>query len=113
MKQHQYEFKITHLCDQDGHPSEYSEPLIFKTGNHDDLFTIPGLTKNRNDLSTADATALTIGLKLFSEVMLEHRGHPLFQDFQPHLVNFMKLLKTSGKADIESELSGHIERVHS
>lgn len=100
MKQHQYEFKITHLCDQDGHPSEYSEPLIFKTGNHDDL-------------SPADATALTIGLKLFSEVMLEHRGHPLFQDFQPHLVNFMKLLKTSGKADIESELSGHIERVHS
>ena len=98
MKQHQYEFKITHLCDKDGHPSEYTKPLVFNTGNHDDLFSILALMKNRNDLSPAHATALTVGLKLFSEVMLENRGHPLFQDFQPHFLTFMKLLKSSGKA---------------
>jgi len=32
-------------------------------------------------------------LKLFSEVMLENKGHDLFSEFQPHFVDFMKKLK--------------------
>ncbi|MCB5189566.1 DUF3861 domain-containing protein [Methylobacillus arboreus] len=37
------------------------------------------------------------GLKLFSEVMLEHRNHPLFLAFQPHFKEFMKELKKGSK----------------
>ena len=33
------------------------------------------------DFDPDTATALAIGLKLFGEVMLENRGHPLFEAF--------------------------------
>ncbi|MGL4410083.1 MAG: DUF3861 family protein [Zoogloea sp.] len=39
------------------------------------------------------ATAFAVGLKLFGEVMLENRQHPLFADFLPQFGQFMKQLK--------------------
>lgn len=93
MKQHQYHIRIDHLCDADGHPSCHSKCLEFQTGNHDDIFRIVELMKQRDDLSPAHATSLAVGLKLFSEVMLENKGHPLFTEFQPHFLAFMRKLK--------------------
>lgn len=93
MKQHQYQVTLEHLCDADGHASCHDKALNFKVGNHDDIFRIVELMKQREDLSPAHATSLAVGLKLFSEVMLENKGHPLFTEFTPHFLSFMKKLK--------------------
>jgi hypothetical protein len=93
MRQHRYRYTIEHLADARGAPSTYPAPLAFEAGNHDDLFAIVERVRGRGDLDADAATALAVGLKLFGEVMLEHRGHPLFESFAPHFGDFMKRLK--------------------
>ncbi len=93
MKQHKYRFTVEHLSDARGNPSTYDTPLVFETGNHDDIYRVAGLMRERGDFNESQATALAVGLKLFSEIMLENKGHPLFADFQPHFLDFMKKLK--------------------
>jgi hypothetical protein len=56
--------------------------------------------RSRADLAPDAATALAVGLKLFSEVMLENRGHPLFAEFAPHFRDFMKTLKQGPAAPV-------------
>lgn len=98
MKQHRYRVTIEHLALPDGHPPESPQTLSFETGNHDDILAIVGRVRERGDLPEADATALAVGLKLFSEVMLQHRGLPLFAEFAPHFKAFMQQLKQRPKA---------------
>jgi hypothetical protein len=61
-------------------------------GNHDDIFKIIDRIKSRGDLQGYEE-AFAVGLKLFSEVMLENKDHPLFSEFKPHFMDFMKQLK--------------------
>ncbi|TBV12925.1 DUF3861 domain-containing protein [Stutzerimonas kirkiae] len=96
MKQHRYRITVEHLADAQGDPSAYDQPLCFEVGNHDDIFAIVERSRGRADLDESSATALAVGLKLFGEVMLEHRDHPLFQAFAPHFRDFMKTLKKGG-----------------
>ncbi|GAP36862.1 DUF3861 domain-containing protein [Piscinibacter sakaiensis] len=84
---------VEHLALPDGSPPPATQPLSFETGNHDDILAIAARMRQRGDLPEADATALAVGLKLFSEVMLQHRGLPLFADFAPHFKTFMQALK--------------------
>jgi hypothetical protein len=93
MKQHRYRITVEHLADAKGEPSQYDAPLQFETGNHDDIFAIVERMQHRDDFDSETLTAFAVGLKLFSEVMLENRGHPLFEDFAPHFSAFMKKLK--------------------
>lgn len=92
MKQHRYRVTVEHLADQHGAPVE-RQPLQFETGNHDDIFSIVERMQLRSDFDEAETTALAVGLKLFSEVMLQNREHPLFQELSPHFRDFMKKLK--------------------
>jgi hypothetical protein len=92
MKQHRYRIQIEHLEDNKGQPMS-REPLSFDIGNHDDVFHIVELMRARADFDENPATAFAVGLKLFSEVMLENKDHPLFEEFRPHFVQFMKQLK--------------------
>lgn len=92
MKQHRYRITIEHLQDPGGNPVTRA-PLVFETGNHDDIFAIVERIRSRGDLPPDTATPFAIGLKLFSEVMLENRDHPLFTELQPHFRQFMKELK--------------------
>lgn len=94
MKGHLYRFTIEHIEDAKGNAME-SAPLTFETRNHDDLFKLVEMMKGRMGLSEADSTALTLGVKLFGEVMLTNRNHDLFKAFMPHFSAFMKELKTS------------------
>ncbi len=96
MKQHLYRIQLEHLTDKDGNPS-VQEPLQLEVGNHDDIFKIIELMKARGDFEGNDATAFALGLKLFSEVMMSHRKHPLFSDFAPHFQAFMKQLKQGAR----------------
>jgi hypothetical protein len=92
MKQHQYRVTLEHLADADGTPST-DAPLSFAVGNHDDILAIAERMRRRGDFAEDSATALAVGLKLFGEVMLENKDHPLFADFKPHFQQFMKELK--------------------
>lgn len=102
MKQHRYRVTVEHLALPDGSPPPVTQPLSFETGNHDDILAIADRMRRRGDLPESDATAFGVGLKLFSEVMLQHRGLPLFADFAPHFKAFMQLLKR-GPAATEAQ----------
>jgi len=95
MKQHRYRITLEHLVDADGAPPTSAEPLRFEVWNHDDIPGIVARLHGRDDLpfGADQVAAFATGLKLFSEVMLEHRGHPLFADFALHFGQFMKTLK--------------------
>ncbi|KAF1712292.1 hypothetical protein CSC70_01855 [Pseudoxanthomonas kalamensis DSM 18571] len=94
MKQHRYRITVEHLATAKGEPSPYPAPLQFEVGNHDDLFKIVDILRQRELFpATATADAFAIGLKLFGEVMLENRDHPLFAELRPQFVAFMKKLK--------------------
>lgn len=92
MKQHHYRIQVDHLRDTKGQPVS-REPLVFEIGNHDDIFHIVDLVKARADFAENTSTSFAVGLKLFSEVILEHKDHPLFEEFGPQFVQFMKRLK--------------------
>ncbi len=98
MKQHRYRISVEHLSDPQGAPSLHPEPLRFETGNHDDILAIVARLRQRGDFTAEDAAALGVGLKLFGEVMLAHKTHPLFAGFLPQFGVFMRGLK-QGKPD--------------
>lgn len=99
MKQHRYRVTVEHLSDPQGAPSAYADALQFEVGNHDDIFAIVARMRQRGDLDEQAATAFAVGLKLFSEVMLENKSHPLFVAFRPHFAEFMKTLKQGPARD--------------
>ena len=97
MKQHQYHVSVQHLADAKGQPSNYSENIEFNVGNNDDIFEIVERLKKADFFDDETTKSFGVGLKLFSEVMLENRDHPLFQEFLPQFGQFMKNLKQQVK----------------
>ncbi|AXJ91167.1 DUF3861 domain-containing protein [Acinetobacter pittii] len=93
MKQHQYHVTVQHLKNAKGEASTYTERLEFYAGNHDDIFEIVERLKKSRFFDDETTKSFGVGLKLFSEVMLENRDHPLFQEFLPQFGQFMKNLK--------------------
>jgi hypothetical protein len=72
-----------------------SEPVSLEFENHDEIFKIIDIIKKKNLFENENqSTEFAIGLKLFSEVMLKNRKHPLFEDFFPAFGEFMKKLKS-------------------
>ncbi|WP_343606474.1 DUF3861 domain-containing protein [Fluviicola sp.] len=72
--------------------------LEFEFENHDDIFTIVEVLKERKLFDGVDQTVeFAVGLKLFSEVMIRNRNHPLFEEFAPAFGQFMKKLKGGNK----------------
>ena len=62
--------------------------------NHDDIFNIIERLESRQLFAEpGQHTEFAIGLKLFSEVLLTHREHPLFAEFRPAFGEFIKRLK--------------------
>ncbi|OON70585.1 DUF3861 domain-containing protein [Hymenobacter sp. CRA2] len=73
------------------------EPLELEFDNHDDIFSIVERLQQRNLFQEpGQSTEFAIGLKLFSEVMLKNRQHPLFEELAPAFRSFMQRLKSSG-----------------
>ncbi|MEE3224494.1 MAG: DUF3861 domain-containing protein [Bacteroidota bacterium] len=72
------------------------DALELELSNHDELFEIIERVKTKQLFTTAEeSTEFALGLKLFTEVMLRNKKHPLFEDLRPHIVDFMKKLKSS------------------
>lgn len=93
MKKHRYRITVEYLADTAGTPMTDVPLLQFEARNHDEILSVVDRVKSRGDFCNEDATAFAVGLKLFSEIMLENKSKPLFKDFLPHFGNFMKQLK--------------------
>jgi hypothetical protein len=91
-KENHYHLRINQTAAKAGTFEPASLELDFR--NHDDVLEIvrriqaKSLFANENE-----AAEFAIGLKLFSEVMLRHRTHPLFEELGPAFGQFMKKLK--------------------
>lgn len=71
-----------------------SNKIELEFENHDDIFKIIELVKGKKIFAKdSEAAEFTIGLKLFSEVVLRNRELPLFKDLKPAIAEFMKKLK--------------------
>lgn len=97
-KAHHYHLTLQYVKNNLGSPPS-QPPLELNFINHDNIFAIIDRLKDRHLFAQeSDATEFAIGLKLFSEVLLRNRKHPLFEDFAPAFSDFMKKLK-SGSAE--------------
>lgn len=88
---HSYRITVQNLTPV---PSANTAPSItFEVTNHDEILGLVERVAARGFLPDDEAAEFTVGLKLFSEVMLRHRRDPLFADLFPHFSAFMKRLK--------------------
>ncbi|WP_134091572.1 DUF3861 domain-containing protein [Olivibacter sp. XZL3] len=93
-KAHQYKLTLTYLKNVKGESMDVA-PVELAVENHDDIFAIIERLQAKDLFNNKDQTAeFAIGLKLFTEVMLKHKNHPLFADLLPAIASFMKKLKT-------------------
>ena len=93
MKQHQYEVTLKHMADAQGNPSAYTEALQFNAYNHDDIFKVLKHLQHKELTDEESMKSFTVGLKLMGEVLLENKDIPLFIEFLPQLIEFIKSLK--------------------
>ena len=90
---HQYKLTLTYLETAKGEAVD-KQPIELKFTNHDDIFSIIERIKAKHLFNDEKkATEFAIGLKMFSEVMLKNRKHPLFEELAPAFSEFMKKLK--------------------
>jgi hypothetical protein len=81
-------------------PADTAPSITFDVANHDEILGLAERIEARGILPQEEAAEFTVGLKLFSEVMLRHRRDPLFAELFPHFGAFMKRLK--GDAPFEA-----------
>jgi hypothetical protein len=98
MKGYRYRISVELLEDVQGHPGD-KPPLVFECRNHDELLGLVQRLRSRGDFDQDTSASLLIGLKLFSEVMLQNRQHPLFAPLLPHFGQFMQRLKQGPQPD--------------
>lgn len=89
---HQYRITVEEIADT----AESATPrsLSFDTENHDDIFKILDKVDGKFGFSEQQTQSFIVGLKLFSEVMMQERKHPLFEELGPQFKQFMKKLKS-------------------
>ena len=94
MPGHRFRITVEALSDRQGEPVEKT-PLSFEVENHDDILGIVERIKAREDLNFGEnnSAAFAVGLKLFSEVMIENRKHPVFAPLREAFKGFMVGLK--------------------
>lgn len=73
-------------------------PLSFTASNHDNLFDIITRVQNSGAYDPDTAAALALGMKLFSEVMLQHRKDPMFEPIAEAYRAFIGQFKERMKA---------------
>ncbi|MCD9853638.1 DUF3861 domain-containing protein [Epilithonimonas sp. JDS] len=88
-----YQLDLKELKLKDG--SEGTKNLSLEFDNHDDIFNIIEVIKSKKIFDDENTvTEFALGLKLFTEVMLKNKQHPLFKELRPAIMEFMKKLKS-------------------
>lgn len=93
MREHRYRLTLEHLATASEEQTQHAS-LQFDTGNHDDLFSIIDKLRSKQQFDADTSAALAVGLKLFTEVMLKNRQHPLFEEINQPLRDFIGKLKS-------------------
>jgi hypothetical protein len=96
---HRFRIKVERMDDAT------ANPLVFEVTHHDDIFAIVERVRAGTAFAANDATALAVGLKLFTGVMLNQRNDPLFASVQPALRMFIGNLKSRIAATTERKVS--------
>lgn len=92
-RNNKYHLELKELSLKDG--SEAGKTIEFEFENHDDLFQIFDVIKSKKVFDNEQtAQEFALGLKLFTEVMLKNKQHPLFEELRPAIMEFMKKLKS-------------------
>lgn len=104
MPGHRFRITVEALTDRHGEPVDKPE-LVFDVENHDDILSIVERIQGRADLSlgTEQSAAFAVGLKLFSEVMMAQRKHPLFAPLREPFKEFMIGLKKGPETPHKSD----------
>ncbi|WP_267403036.1 MULTISPECIES: DUF3861 domain-containing protein [unclassified Chryseobacterium] len=88
-----YQLTLKELTLKDS--SEGEKILTFDFDNHDNLFHIFDVIQSKNIFDNEQtAQEFALGLKLFTEVMIKNKQHPLFEELRPAIMEFMKKLKS-------------------
>lgn len=91
-KVHRYRVTVEHL--QHAQPdAALHAPLQFETSNHDEILGIVDRLRDGRRFDPERTASLAIGLKLFGEVVLQHREDPLFAPLLGPLREFIQTLK--------------------
>ena len=85
---------VVERIDETPGPADRSERLSFEVCQHDDSLAIVRRVRAGTAFSPEDASALALGVKLFSGVMLAHRDDPLFAAVLPAMRAFTGNLKS-------------------
>lgn len=84
-RNNKYQLCLKELSLKDG--SEGTKEIQFDFDNHDDLFQISEVIKSKKVFDNEQtAHEFALGLKLFTEVMLKNKQHPLFEDLRPAIM---------------------------
>lgn len=92
MSAHQYRITMEYLGGKHAGP-ELHAPLRFEIGNHDDLFAIMHKVRGAGMFDADTSAALALGMKLFSEVMLQHKQDPMFAPMLAAYLDYIKVFK--------------------
>ena len=88
-----YQLDLKELKLKDG--SEGTRNLSLEFDNHDDIFSIIEVIKSKKIFDDENTTTeFALGLKLFTEVMLKNKQHPLFEELRSSISEFIKKLKS-------------------
>ncbi|MDN0119912.1 DUF3861 domain-containing protein [Yersinia frederiksenii] len=100
MPGYRYRITIEPLTDRQGEPVDKA-PVTFEAENHDDILNIIERLQAREDLDFGKekTAAFALGLKLFSETMMENRKHPIFAPLRTAFMDFMTNLKQGSPRD--------------
>jgi hypothetical protein len=94
VKGYRYRITVEPLEGPKGERIEQSS-LVFEAVNHDEILGLVERRRQRGEFDRDTSASLMIGLKLFSEVMLQNKDKPLFSPLMPHFREFMKRLKSA------------------
>ncbi|MDR1372312.1 MAG: DUF3861 domain-containing protein [Dysgonamonadaceae bacterium] len=91
-KNNKYKILFREIELKDGNQS--GKLIEFDFENHDNVLDIIEIIRESGRFANEnDNTQFVIGLKLFSDVMMRNKNNPLFEDFVPSFIQFMKKLK--------------------
>ncbi|MGY3453858.1 DUF3861 domain-containing protein [Bradyrhizobium sp. USDA 4353] len=93
---HSYAIEVTDIGPRTDGAAGPSYDFTFSS--HDDLNEILARIQRRGLFDHNESKVFVTGLKLLGGVMLNHRNEPLFAEFGPAFVQFMKTLKSGAKA---------------
>ena len=100
MPGYRYRITIEPLTDRKGEAIDKA-PVTFEAKNHDEILGIIERLQAREDLNFGQekTAAFALGLKLFSETMMENRKHPIFSPLRTAFMDFMINLKKGSTRD--------------